>query len=149
MTRPMICVSGGFDPCHVGHIRHFQHAAEYGDLVVVLNSDAWLKRKKGFSFMCFDERKEIIKAYSFVKDVVSVDDADGTVCEALRRIKPTFYAKGGDRRKDNTPEQELCGWLNIEMLWEIGGNDKAQASSRLVDKAVEAKLAQAGIIDGI
>jgi D-beta-D-heptose 7-phosphate kinase/D-beta-D-heptose 1-phosphate adenosyltransferase len=142
---PLVCVSGGFDPIHAGHVRYIKHAAMYGDLVVILNSDDWLKRKKGFVFMKYEERAEIIRAISGVKTVVPVDDADGTVCKALKDIMPDYFAKGGDRTKENTPEQELCEGLGITMLWEIGGDDKVQASSRLVDKAVQAKLANAGI----
>lgn len=147
MGSRIVCVSGGFDPLHIGHVRHMQEAAKYGDLIVILNSDAWLRRKKGFVFMPFEERAEIIRAYSFVKEVVSVDDTDGTVCEALRRLRPTHYAKGGDRGPSNTPEQETCGYLDIEVLFGIGGDDKIQASSRLVNKVVEAKLANAGVFD--
>lgn len=144
---PVICVSGGFDPSHVGHIRYLKHAADYGDLVVILNSDAWLMRKKGFVFMKYKERAEILRAIAGVKYVVPVDDSDGTVCKALIEIRPDYFAKGGDRTKENTPEQEVCETLGIAMLWGIGGDDKAQASSRLVDKAIEAKLANAGVFD--
>ncbi len=141
----IVCVSGGFDPCHIGHIRYIQDAYKYGEVVVILNSDAWLLRKKGYIFMPFDERKEMLMALRWVKDVVAVDDEDGTVCRALAQIKPDFFAKGGDRGPDNTPEQETCGHLGIDILWSVGGDDKVQASSRLIDKAVEEKLANAGI----
>lgn len=146
MKKKIVCASGGFDPLHIGHLRHLQHAAIYGDLVVILNSDGWLQRKKGFVFMPWEERAELLMAYSFIKDVVPVKDDDGTVMEALRRINPDFYAKGGDRKKDNTPEVELCGHLGIETLWGIGGDDKLQASSRLVEKAIQSKLVSRGII---
>lgn len=144
-----VCVSGGFDPLHIGHLRHMQAAAEYGDLIVILNSDDWLIRKKGFVFMPWEQRAEIIRAYSFVKSVIPVDDSDGTVCKALIGVRPTFYAKGGDRGKNNTPEIETCGHLGIETLWGIGGDDKLQASSRLVEQAIQSKLTTAGIVRGI
>ena len=69
-----------------------------------------------------------------VIDVVAVDDEDGTVCEALKRIKPTYFANGGDRTTDNTPEQAICEDLGIEMLWSIGGQ-KIQSSSVLVENS--------------
>lgn len=141
-----VCVSGGFDPLHIGHLRYIQNAARYGDVTVILNSDDWLRRKKGFVFMPWEERCELIRAYSFVTDVVPVDDSDGTVCKALMQIRPTYFAKGGDRTHNNTPEQETCGHLGIEMLWGIGGDDKLQASSRLVEQAIQQKLQGAGII---
>ncbi len=142
----VVCVSGGFDPSHIGHLRYLQAAAGYGDVTVILNSDAWLMRKKGFIFMPFEERKEMLLGLTCVERVVSVDDTDGTVCKALAHIKPDYFAKGGDRGPENTPEQEQCSILGIEMLWGVGGDDKVQASSRLVDKAVIAKLARAGIV---
>lgn len=141
-----VCVSGGFDPLHIGHLRHMQAAALYGDLIVILNSDDWLMRKKGFVFMPWAERAELINAYSFVKEVVPVDDSGGTVCKALASIRPAAYAKGGDRTNNNTPEIETCGHLGIELLWGIGGDDKLQASSRLVEQAIQSKLINAGIV---
>lgn len=132
--KKTVCVSGGMDPLHFGHVQHIAAAAELGDVIVILNSDEWLIRKKGYAFMPWKERAGIIKALKWVKDVVSVDDADGTVCEALRRVRPDIYAKGGDRTADNTPEQELCGWLGIDIVFDVGGG-KTQASSDLVKKA--------------
>ena len=90
-------VSGGFDPIHVGHIRMIIEASQFGDVIVVANSDEWLFRKKGYTFMGFHERREILMSIKGVIDVVSVDDEDGTVCSALRMHKPTFFANGGDR----------------------------------------------------
>jgi len=131
--RPIVAVSGGFDPLHSGHINYILDASRYGDVIVILNSDAWLKRKKGYAFMPWDQRASIVGAIKGVIDVVPVDDSDGTVCDALRKIRPDYFAKGGDRGKDNTPEAELCGYLGVEMLYEIGG-DKTESSSELVRK---------------
>ena len=132
--RPTVMVSGGFDPVHVGHIRMIRDAAQYGDVIVVANSDQWLYRKKGFVFMEFDKRSEILSAIKGVIVVDSVDDTDGTVCEAIRRHKPDFFANGGDRGKSNTPEQSVCEEMGVELLWEIGGDYKADASSNLVER---------------
>lgn len=129
-----VMVSGGFDPIHVGHVRMIREAAQHGDVIVVANSDDWLYRKKGYNFMGFAERKEILMAIKGVVQVIPVDDKDGTVCEALRRIKPTYFANGGDRTSDNTPEKRVCEELGIEMLWNIGGQ-KIQSSSELVEGA--------------
>lgn len=132
--RKTIMVSGGFDPVHIGHIRMILDAARHGDVIVVANSDDWLFRKKGFVFMEFEQRAEILAAIKGVVKVSGVDDADGTVCEAIRRLKPNMFANGGDRRKHNTPEQDVCEELGIEMLWGIGGEDKANSSSDLVER---------------
>ncbi len=133
--RKYIMVSGGFDPVHVGHLRMFQEAAKLADgLYVVINSDDWLMRKKGYVFMTFAERAEIIQGFKGVTAVVSVDDSDDTVCEALRRVRPDYFANGGDRTADNTPEMELCEELGIEMVWNVGG-EKVQSSSELVSNS--------------
>jgi len=129
--RPTVAVSGGFDPVHVGHVRMILEAAEVGDVIVIANSDEWLMRKKGYVFMPWEERAEILASIKGVLKVVTVDDSDGTVCEALRREKPTFFANGGDRKTDNTPEMEVCSELGIGLLWEVGGG-KIQSSSELV-----------------
>ena len=131
--RPTIVVSGGFDPIHVGHVRMIQQAALRGYVVVVINSDDWLMRKKGYVFMPWKERAEIIESMEDVFAVQPVDDSDGTVCEALERINPDFFANGGDRKSDNTPEIELCKKLKIRLLWNMGGG-KIQSSSDLVNQ---------------
>ena len=131
-----ICVSGGFDPIHVGHVRLIQSASEHGDVFVILNSDEWLMRKKGYMFMTFDERKEIILSMSAVHDVIEVNDDDGSVCEALERIRPHFFGNGGDRLSDNVPEVELCKELGIKMIFNLGG-EKIQSSSDLVQSYKE------------
>jgi cytidyltransferase-like protein len=129
-----VAVSGGFDPPHAGHIRMIQEASQFGEVIVIVNSDDWLMRKKGYVFMPWEERKEILEAIKGVKKVVPVDDADGTVCEALKREKPTYFANGGDRSDKNTPELAVCRDNNITMIWGIGGG-KIQSSSELVAKA--------------
>jgi cytidyltransferase-like protein len=141
MTKKIITVSGGFDPVHVGHLRMFEEAAQHGDLVVILNSDPWLTRKKGKPFMSWDDRAEIIRAFRCVKDVVPVDDTDGSVCEALERIKPDVFANGGDRKADNIPEYQVCQRLGIEMIFNIGGG-KVRSSSELIREG-QAKPAEA------
>ena len=130
----VVCVSGGADPIHVGHIRMIEEASQYGDVIWILNSDEWLKCKKGYCFMKWEHRAEILRAITGVNMVVPVDDSDGTVCEALKRIKPTYFANGGDRTIDSTPEVDLCRELNIKMLFNVGG-EKLSSSSELV-KAV-------------
>ncbi len=146
MREKIVCVSGGMDPIHIGHVRYMQHAAIWGKVVVLLNSDDWLMRKKGFVFMKFEERKAILESLQCVHKVLPVDDSDGTVCKGLVSLMPDYFAKGGDRGPDNTPEQETCGHLGIEVLFGVGGEDKLQASSKLVEKAIEQKLVSHGIV---
>jgi cytidyltransferase-like protein len=138
MSEKTIMVSGGFDPLHIGHLRMIKEAAKYGKVIVVANSDAWLLRKKGYIFMPWIERKEIIEGYAEVDRVEAVDDSDGSVCEAIRRLRPTYFANGGDRTNKNTPEMAVCDELDITMLWEVGGG-KIQSSSEMVANANAAK----------
>ena len=140
MKKPVIAVSGGFDPVHIGHVRMIKDASRYGDVMVIINSDEWLERKKGYIFMPFAERAEIMGNIKGVTTVTSVDDSDGTVCEALVRCKPDAFANGGDRKEKNTPEMDLCDHIGIEMMWCIGGNDKPQSSSWLVNKLKENEM---------
>jgi len=132
MKNKTIVISGGMDPVHVGHIKMIQAAAELGELTVVLNSDAWLRRKKGYVFMPYKERKYLLEQLKGVAAVSAVDDDDGTVCEALQRLKPDMFGNGGDRTSKNTPEGSVCNELNIEMIWNLGGK-KIQSSSGLIN----------------
>ena len=132
MKKKIIAVSGGFDPIHVGHVRMILAAAELGDVFVIANSDEWLIRKKGYCFMTFEERAEIIHAIRGVIAVSKALDRDDTVCESLKKISPDAFANGGDRKDTNTPEMDLCKELGIEMLWNVGGG-KIQSSSSLVE----------------
>jgi len=132
-NKPTVMVSGGFDPVHAGHIRMIRDAANFGDVIIIANSDDWLFRKKGFVFMTFEQREEILNAIKGVILVDSVNDTDGTVCEAIRRHNPTYFANGGDRRKTNTPEVDVCKELEIKLLWGVGGDKKLASSSELVN----------------
>ena len=131
LKEETVCISGGFDPVHVGHLRMIREAAKLGRLIIILNSDEWLKRKKGYIFMPFNERKEILMGFRGVSGVSSVNDSDDTVCEALTRIKPAIFANGGDRKEGNVPEYQVCEALDIGMVYNVGGG-KIQSSSSLV-----------------
>ena len=136
--RVLVAVSGGFDPVHVGHVRMIAEAANYGAVIVIANSDAWLMRKKGYIFMTWEERQEILYSLKGVADVLEAKDDDGSVCETLRKLNPDIFANGGDRKYSNTPEVALCQELGIEMLWNVGGG-KIQSSSELVAKHLQGK----------
>lgn len=132
MTK--VCISGGFDPAHIGHADLISEAAEYGRLIVILNSDAWLKRKKGYVFMPWEQRAKMLLMMKDVAEVVPVDDTDDTVCAALSRIKPDYFANGGDRNMNNVRELSLCHEFGIKALFNIGG-EKQASSSEIVRRA--------------
>ncbi len=125
----MILISGGFDPCHIGHVRMIKAARAYGDVIVALNSDEWLMRKKRYVFMSWDDRAEILREMRV--RVVDVDDRDDTVCEALQRIVPQYFGNGGDRTAANDKEHEVCARLGITEVFGLGGG-KVRSSSDLV-----------------
>lgn len=128
----------------MGHIYMFQEAAQHGKIVVGLNSDEWLTRKKGKPFMTWMERASIVGNMKDVKDVMEMDDSDGTACDGIRKIyekhiwscSRMFFGNGGDRNPNSVPskEQIVCEELGIGLLWGLGGERKFQSSSWLLDK---------------
>ena len=129
----IVAVSGGFDPVHIGHIRYLKEASEIGRVLVMLNSDEWLTRKKGTPFMLYEERKEILEAIRYVYKVVPVIDSDDSVAESIIHYKPDVFAKGGDRTIENIPEKEkeACKQIGAKLMVGIGGK-KVQSSSWLI-----------------
>lgn len=139
----VVVISGGFDPVHKGHVRMVQASAEVGELLVVgVNSDEWLRRKKGKEFMSFEERVEIMSAFSGVGYAVGFDDSDNSACDLIRKTRELYpeaaiaFANGGDRIQDNVPEVQTCLDCNVEMIWNVGGG-KIQSSSDLIRNAQE------------
>ena len=131
----VVAVSGGFDPLHVGHIEYFEEAHGLGDyLMVILNTDEWLMKKKGFVFMPYEERRKIIEAIWCVDGVWEQIDHDDTVKNTLFVHRPDIFAKGGDRTIGNIPEAEVCEEYGILLVTGVGG-EKSQSSSGLI-KAV-------------
>ena len=133
----VVVVSGGFDPVHIGHVRMFQEAKDLagpgGKLIVVINCDAWLVRKKGKAFMREEDRAEIIRAFGCVDDVYILHSDRNDVGEALERTKPHIFANGGDRRNTNDiPEAVVCEQYNIQMVFNIGEGGKIRSSSELL-----------------
>ena len=138
----IILVSGGFDPIHSGHIYLIANASKYGDVVVLLNSDAWLIQKKGKEFLPYKEREMIMNALKSVIDVIAFDDSDKTCIDGIRKAIEKYpnqkikFANGGDRN-DNTsplPEKVYCEQNKVKVLWGIGGDNKANSSSWILKK---------------
>lgn len=134
----VVLVTGGFDPLHSGHIEYFKAARQLGNrLVVGLNSDAWLTRKKGRPFMPFEERASIIRNLKMVDEVIGFNDDDGTACHAIFNMlskrdqsDTIIFANGGDRNNGTTPEYNMYkNTYGLEFAWGVGGEDKKNSSS--------------------
>jgi len=141
--KKIIILSGGFDPIHIGHVRMFKAAKEIESTVVVgVNSDEWLSRKKGQPFMKETERIEILNSLKYIDSVISFDDSDDTACDLIKKVLglyknndvKIFFGNGGDRTSKTTPEIKFCKQNDIEMLWNLGGG-KIQSSSNLIDRS--------------
>jgi D-beta-D-heptose 7-phosphate kinase/D-beta-D-heptose 1-phosphate adenosyltransferase len=127
----IVCTSGGFDPLHPGHATCIIESKQYGDtLVVVVNGDAFLKTKKGKAFMDLKTRCLLVSCLREVDYVIPFEiEDDQTVCEALRRVRPNIFTKGGDRTDySNIPEWDVCQELSIQLVPQVG-LDKAWSSS--------------------
>jgi D-beta-D-heptose 7-phosphate kinase/D-beta-D-heptose 1-phosphate adenosyltransferase len=137
----IVCVSGGFDPLHIGHLRQIEDAKKLGDmLIVILNSDRFLINKKGYYVLPMNQRSAILGSLKWVDCVYehkASDPKDMTVCEALLELKPDIFAKGGDRSPLDVPipEEKVCEELGIEIIYGVGSFDKVASSSSLMEAA--------------
>ncbi len=137
MNKKIIVASGGFDPIHSGHIEYLKSSKKLGNvLIVALNSDNWLIKKKGKFFMPFHERKAILESIKYVDEVVQFeDDSKGSAINALKYISKKYsddriiFCNGGDRTKSNIPEMSLKG---IEFEFGVGGDKKLNSSSDII-----------------
>lgn len=138
----IVATSGGFDPVHIGHLRCLRGTSEIAEslsaggrqtlVVVIVNGDGFLVRKKGRPFMSHDERMEIINGFSGVDYVVGWDDGTQTVEGAIKILKPNVFTKGGDRTdRSNVPEFEICNAVGCDIQFGVGGG-KIQSSSELI-----------------
>ena len=125
-----VCISGYFDPLHVGHLEYINKAKKLGDyLVVIVNNNMQCKLKKGKFFMDENDRVEIVKNLKSVDEVFLSIDSDKTVCKSLEKLKPSIFANGGDRKNYEIPESKVCKIHGIKIIDGLG--DKIRSSSDL------------------
>ena len=137
----IVIATGGFDPIHSGHIEYLRAARKLGDqLIVGVNSNAWLERKKGRAFMSFRERSLIVSALDCVDAVYRFDDNDDSACNLLNNMKEQYptdtiiFANGGDRTPTNIPEMSVEG---IDFIFGVGGTTKTNSSSWILENWIK------------
>jgi cytidyltransferase-like protein len=135
----IVLITGGFDPLHSGHIKYFEEAKKLGDqLIVGLNSDNWLTRKKGRPFMKWDDRLAVVRNIRGVDWTVEFDDTDGTAKDAIRKVRLNYpndtiiFANGGDRTSENIPEMDIKD-DNLIFKFGVGGENKMNSSSWILE----------------
>ena len=135
----VVVITGGFDPLHGGHIEYIKAAAQHGRVIIGLNSDEWLSRKKGKPFMNFEERYAILDQFKNVLCVLAFDDSDNTACDVIEQAKKCFphsdiiFANGGDRTSSNIPEMERYkDDPSVEFMFGVGGETKKNSSSTIL-----------------
>jgi len=138
--KKIVLITGGFDPVHSGHLAYIEAAKKLGDILVVgVNSDSWLERKKGRAFMPWRERAEILKHIRNVDFVIDFDDQDGSSKHAIWMTRQSYpndvivFANGGDRTQDNIPEMSVND-NNIIFEFGVGGTNKSNSSSWILEE---------------
>ena len=136
----IVLITGGFDPLHSGHIQYFEEARKLGNqLIVGLNSDAWLTRKKGRPFMKWEDRLAVVRNIRGVNWTVQFNDDDGTAKDAIRKVRLNYpndtiiFANGGDRTSNNIPEMDIKD-PNLEFVFGVGGENKMNSSSWILEE---------------
>lgn len=142
MKNEASLITGGFDPIHSGHLAYIKAASKFStNLIVGLNSDEWLLRKKGYVFMPWKERKAILKNIKYINKVIKYDDSNDHSSNAIKKsltlYEKVFFCNGGDRKEDNTPEQRFFG-LNDRVIFKygVGGNHKINSSSKITSNFI-------------
>jgi D-beta-D-heptose 7-phosphate kinase/D-beta-D-heptose 1-phosphate adenosyltransferase len=145
--RVVLC-TGGFDPLHSGHIEYFKEAKKLGDILIVgINSDEWLAKKKSRPFMKFKDRQTIVRNLKMVDGTVEFNDSDGTAKNAIRKVRLNYpsdtiiFANGGDRTETNIPEMDIQD-SDLEFVFGVGGTDKMNSSRWLLDDWKSPKTAR-------
>ena len=140
MHNTVVIITGGFDPLHSGHLSYIKAARDLGDVLIIgVNSDEWLARKKGRSFMPFEERISIIQSLQGVEYAIPFNDKDNSAKDAILWARKAFpqskiiFANGGDRTLNNIPEMDIID-DNIEFVFGVGGEDKANSSSWILEE---------------
>ncbi len=139
----IVLITGGFDPIHSGHISYIKAAKEYAKtfkdmLIVGINSDEWLVRKKGKSFLPFAERACIVSSIKGVDSVIDFDDSDNSAKDAIKKVRLQYpdahiiFANGGDRNGKNIPEMDYHD-TNLSFIFGVGGEDKKNSSSWILN----------------
>lgn len=138
--KKIVLVTGGFDPMHRGHIEYFEAAKKLGDILVVgVNSDAWLTRKKGRPFMPLLERTAVVRNLNMVDFVIDFNDADNSAKHAIQMVRQSYpqdqiiFANGGDRTDANIPEMDAAD-DNVKFVFGVGGFNKANSSSWILEE---------------
>jgi len=138
--KKIVLVTGGFDPIHSGHISYFKSARTLGDMLIVgLNSDEWLERKKGRAFMPWNERLCVVNNLNMVDEVYTFDDEDGSARAFIHQVRAHYpdaeliFANGGDRTANNIPEMDVVD-DSLRFEFGVGGKDKKNSSSWILEE---------------
>ena len=141
MSNSVVLFTGGFDPIHSGHIDLINEASKMGTLIVGLNSDDWLERKKGQAFLPFAEREYILKQFKNVAGVIGFDDSNSSAIDAIKKVKNMYpndniiFVNGGDRTSNNVPELEYFkDDPRVDFIFAVGGDNKKNSSSWILEK---------------
>ena len=142
MSRTIAIVSGGFDPIHPGHIMMMEECKKFSDyLIVGLNSDVWLTRKKGNFFMDMKHRSYVVSRLKVVDETMEFNDNDNSASDLLKKVVEKYpgtkvvFANGGDRSDPSkVRELEIAEKLKIELKFGVGGSHKESSSSDLLGR---------------
>ena len=142
MSRTIAIVSGGFDPIHPGHIMMMEECKKFSDyLIVGLNSDVWLTRKKGNFFMDMKHRSYVVSRLKVVDETMEFNDDDDSASDLLKKVVEKYpgtkvvFANGGDRSDPSkVRELEVAEKLKIELKFGVGGSHKESSSSDLLGR---------------
>ena len=100
--KKTVYISLSADSIHHGHMKLFETARKYGDIIIGLLSDKAVAEHKRIPYLNFEQRKKILINFKGVKSVIKQNEWDYS--KNIKSLKPDFLVHGDDWKTGHMSE---------------------------------------------